>query len=268
MEEFLGCIFSSYDSRDYTLKSNSAELPETFECKMAVPVKNQGSVSSCVAHACSSILEYYTKPYRKISTNFIYGIQKELFNRDTKGMILRDACKIIANYGSPEVQLCAGNTEVPECHAIASKAMDDADIVANASQYRILKYFKCTSVEDIKYAVYNYGPVLVAYKWYKDYKVKNGMLVGPQEKYTGGHALVIYGWNETGFLIQNSWGIFWGNLGKCTIPYSIKFREAYGIIDAEDTGNLKQPVKNSFTNMLYKAFNAIVNLIIKLINKD
>lgn len=270
MEELLGCVFSNYDIRDYTLKSNKETLPEAFACNMIIPIKNQGSVSSCVAHACSSILEYHTNPYRLLSTNFIYGIQKELFNREDKGMILRDACKIIANYGSPDLPLCPGNDEVPKCHKIASTAMEDESIVANAWQYRILKYFKCKNIDDIKYAVYNYGPVLIAYKWYKDYKVKDCVLIGEQKEYSGGHALVVYGWNEVGLMVQNSWGPFWGKRGRCVIPYSIPFREAYGIVDAtnEEVKNLKQPVKNSFTNLIYKAINFLVNLIRKLINKD
>lgn len=270
MENIFGCIFSQYDSRDYTLKSNKDELPNEYACKLIIPVKHQGNVSSCVAHACSSILEYHTNPHKQLSTNFIYGIQKELFNREGKGMILRDACKIIADYGSPEVHLCSGNTEVPKCHEIASKALNDEATVANARQYRVLKYFKCSSVDDIKYAIYNYGPVLIAYKWYKEYKVKDGKLIGEPKNYSGGHALMAYGWNDEGLLIQNSWGRTWGTLGKCIIPYSIAFREAYGIIDAtnEEVKNLKQPIENSLVRLLYKAVNYVVNLVIKLLNKD
>lgn len=270
MENVLGCIFSKYDARDYTLKSNKAELPDEFACELTIPVKNQGNVSSCVAHASSSILEYHTNPHKQLSTNFIYGLQKELFNREGKGMVLRDACKIIAKYGSPEVHLCSGNTEVPDCYEIASKAFDDEYTVANAWQYRALKYFKCSSLEDIKYAVYNYGPVLIAYKWYKEYKVKNGQLIGEPKTKRGGHALMVYGWNETGLLIQNSWGTGWGVYGRCVIPYSIAFKEAYGIVDAtnEELKNLKQPIKNSLTNLIYKGINYLINFIIKLLDKE
>lgn len=268
MNEVFGCIFSAYDSRDYTLKTNKAELPDAYACNMIIPIKNQGSVSSCVAHACSSILEYHTNPHKQLSTNFIYGAQKELFNRDGKGMVMRDACKIVADYGSPEVHLCYGNTEVPDCHEIASKAIHNKTVTENANKYRILKYFKCKSIDDIKYAVYNYGPVLVAYKWYSDYKVKDSVLIGEQSDYVGGHALMIYGWNDVGFLVQNSWGALWGKRGRCVIPYSIEFREAYGMVDATDTGNLKIPAKNSFSNLICKFINWIANIFTKILNKE
>ena len=270
MEKLLGCIFSDYDSRDYTLKCASGALPEAFECKMNIPVKSQGSVCSCVAHACSSILEYHANPFRQLSTNFIYGLQKELFNREGKGMMLRDACKIVTDYGSPEVHLCPGNTEVPDCYKVASNALNTEVVVKNAWQYRTLKYFRCETVTEIKHAIRTYGPVLIAYKWYDDFKVENGVLTGPRQEYSGGHALVAYGWNKDGFLIQNSWGKDWGNSGKCLIPYEIKFREAFGIVDAtlEDLGEFNIPVKNSLTNLAYKALNFIVNLFRKLFKID
>ena len=95
-----GCNVSKYDSRDYTLKSDvvsKSDLPEEFILPVEdLRIKNQMNVSSCVAHATSSILEYHSNPRQKLSTNFIYGIQKALFNRETEGMCLRDACKIAA----------------------------------------------------------------------------------------------------------------------------------------------------------------------------
>jgi hypothetical protein len=43
----------------------------------------------------STILEYFDKGRNNLSTNFIYGLQKELCSNETKGMYLRDACKIV-----------------------------------------------------------------------------------------------------------------------------------------------------------------------------
>jgi hypothetical protein len=78
-----------------------------------------------VAHATSSILEYYDmldgSTNRKLSTNFIYGLEKKLFGNDSKGMYLRNACEIVKDYGCPEESFCAGNKEVPEVNAIAAK---------------------------------------------------------------------------------------------------------------------------------------------------
>ncbi len=267
-----GCKLSAYDSRDYRLKSgvtSGSNLPESYSCPLLAPVKNQRQVSSCVAHAVSSILEYHAVPYRILSTNFIYGIQKELFNREGKGMILRDACKIAADYGDMVVEDCPGNTEVPDCYSIASSALSDEEKVTRASNFRILKYFLCTSADDIKHALYNYGPVLGSLKWYSDYTVdKNGTLVGGQSKDFGYHAIMIYGYTPDGFWCQNSWGRYWGKSGRFFVPNSIKFWEARGFVDWNGSDELKEPKLNSFTNIMYKCFNVLVNIIRKLFIKE
>ena len=180
-----GCILSPYDSRDFKLSSTATKgtnLPAEYICPLKMPVKNQGYVGSCVAHAVSSILEYHAIPYQKLSTNFIYGIQKKLFNREGDGMMLRDACKIAADYGDMLLTDCPGNTEVPDCYEIANEAFADDAKVNRASTYRLLKYFLCTSNKDIKHALYNYGPVLASIRWYYNFKVsRDGVLEGEQK---------------------------------------------------------------------------------------
>ncbi len=39
-------------------------------------------------------------------------------------------------------------------------------------------------------------------------------------KSTGGHAFAIVGYNERGFVVQNSWGVSWGRQGFATLPYA------------------------------------------------
>lgn len=270
----LGCIFSQYDARDYKLVAtavNESSLPDEFVIEPMGEVKDQGYVGSCVAHALSTILEYHAGYLNKeLSTNFIYGIQKDLFNREGSGMILRDACAIAADYGDMLTKDCPGNDEVPICHAIASAALDDEKKVYTAYAYRINSYYKCNSIEDIKYALIKHGPVLGALKWYKEYKVdSNGILTGVPKTYSGGHAIVIYGYNTTGFLCQNSWGKDWGDKGRFIVPYETKFREARGIVDYNNltTNDIKRHHTGGMWNALYKAFNFIVNMINKIIKK-
>ena len=263
-----GCILSPFDSRDYKLAATPTDLPEEYSCPLKMPVKNQKQVSSCVAHAVSSILEYHAEPHTELSTNFIYGIRKKLFNSEGKGMMLRDACKIAADYGDMLLEDCPGNSEMPACCEVADAAIADEAKVNRASTYRILKYFLCTSNKDIKYAVYNYGPVLASIRWYDTFKVfKNGTLTGDQVGNYGNHAIVIYGYTPEGFLCQNSWGTIWGNAGRFILPYHVKVREARGFMDWNGTDELKEPSTGGIWNLIYKGLNAIVNFIRKLIEK-
>ena len=43
----------------------------------------------------------------------------------------------------------------------------------------------------------------------------------------GGHAFALVGYNRTGFLVQNSWGVQWGKGGFATLPYEDWLDSAY-----------------------------------------
>ena len=55
-----GALFSPVDVRDYRLAcvSNESEFPDEFELHMP-KIKNQKSISSCVAHSIASTIEYF-----------------------------------------------------------------------------------------------------------------------------------------------------------------------------------------------------------------
>ena len=116
---------------------------------------------------------------------------------------------------------------------------------------------------EIKQAILNYGPVLASIKWYDTFKTnKDGVLVGNQSGDYGYHAIMIYGWNSTGFLCQNSWGTLWGNKGRFILPYSIPVAEARSVVDAESPDIVK-PHRNTFFDIVYKIINIILNMFRK-----
>lgn len=263
-----GAKLSPVDLRDYKVASNTTvEYPESFELKNMPEVKNQFQVSSCVAHSSSTILEYHDNKDSKghtLSTNFIYGIQNKYCGRDGSGMYLRDACKIIKDLGTPEESLCKGNNEVPEAYVIAEDAYATEATMKNASYFKIASYARCNDANAIKNALMNYGPVLASVKWLNAFKVNrgSGILSGPITGEGGYHAIVIYGWNETGWLCQNSWGKSFGNMGRFIYPYNYKIAEAWSILDSDidiDNSNIIKPKTNKITTIMYKIINVIIN---------
>ena len=269
--QYSGCLDSKIDVRDYKLKSASVKQQysypdKAFFLRKMPKIKNQGSVGSCVAHAMSTILEYHDLKENKntLSTNFIYGLQRKLFNDTTPGMKLTDACKIALDYGDMLETDCSGNDEVPHCYDIAEESLNHTDKVTIAKHYSIASYFKCNSPEEIKYAIYNYGPVLASIKWYKNYKIdSNGVLYGEETGDYGGHAIVVYGYNETGFLCQNSWGKNWAEDGRFIFPYTKSFKDARGIVDYNPSDDIKVPTRNKFIDIVYKVINFFLNLFKK-----
>lgn len=269
---YKGCnLDSPLDYRDYKIKPSAAisefSIPVSYFIRSMPKVKNQLSVSSCVAHAMSTIMEYYDSldgKTRDLSTNFIYGIQKSYCGHSGSGMYLRDACKISADLGTPTEDLCPGNTEVPKCWSIAEEAKANEETMKVANCFRISSYARCNDEKAIKLALMNNGPVLCSIKWYDTFKIdKGGVLTGKCTGNGGGHALVIYGWNSTGWMIQNSWGSSWGEKGKFILPYSYKLSEAWSLIDSEadlDSNSdidVIKPKQNNFMDLLFKILNII-----------
>lgn len=271
METYLhdGCYLSPVDLRDYKLSCSSKDvIPDEYKLDNLPSVKNQGLVSSCVAHATASILEYYelnNGRNNKLSTNFIYGIQKYEFEREDSGMFLRDACKIVSKYGDMLKSDCPGNNEVPKCWDKAEQALKDETKKKNAECFIIKSYFTCNSKDAVKKAIMTYGPVLGSVKWYDSYTPNlNGVLSTKKKGSAGGHAFMIYGWNKEGFLCQNSWGTLWGKRGRFILPYEIPLKEARCFVDATDT-DIIIPKRSSILDFFYKIFNKLLNFFRKKI---
>lgn len=265
MSNKYGCLPPIVDVRDYRFEKPAGivSIPQVFNLTKLPRVKNQGQVSSCVAHATSSILEYYAAlegTPAKLSTNFIYGIKKSHCGHDGTGMYLRDACKIVKNFGDMLEEDCKGNYEIPGVYALAEDCVKEEKKVNKALEYKIDSYVKLSKTKDIKMAIMNCGPVLASVKWFDTFKLDNNdVLRGEQSGDYGYHAILLCGWCEEGFVAQNSWGKEWGNGGMFILPYEIPVREAWQLVDSNKY-NIKKPVRNKFMDFIYKIVNYFINL--------
>lgn len=271
MSEYIigkGALPAKTDVRDYRVKATSGDFPETFELNYLPKVKNQHAVNSCVAHATSSILEYFNKKEVnstvELSTNFIYGMQGVALGRYDSGMYLRDACKIVKEYGDPTEDTIKGNTEQPNCAKRLSEQLTD-EVYAEAAIGKIDSYARCRTEKEIKHALMNYGPVLASIKWYDDSIITHdGVIIMNTEADYGYHAIMIYGWNKKGWLCQNSWGSTWGNCGRFIYPFnntylSEKIEEAWLFVDAKNS-DIYAPKRNKGFDFFYSIINFILNL--------
>ena len=162
MEHFLGALKPKADIRDYRIAATTTEYPESYLCENLPPVKNQRNVSSCVAHATAAILEVFNKTetgkFVPLSTNFIYGMQGIAFGKLTSGMYLRDACKIVKEYGNATEASIGGNTEQPKCTEwlkgkLTDNIYEEAKNYISALRSRLLEYQSQLSdinIEDAK----------------------------------------------------------------------------------------------------------------------
>ena len=259
----MGVIPDKFDMRDYKLRPGIAmavHFPETFELGERGNIKDQGEVGSCVAHVISEILEYHHNNKFTLSTNFIYGIQYKLFGSRGPGMSLREACKIVKDWGDPQEKYCKGNNEITRVYSIAEKAFRDPDIMADAKNFKITSYAKLSADSDIKYSLINHGPVLACIEWFDQNKVTELGMLSKAGEFEGYHAIMIYGWGEEGWLCQNSWGTEWGDQGCFTLPFDYGIYESYSLICGEPSDDINKPKHSKCRDFFYCISNFFVNL--------
>lgn len=256
-----GVVESSYDARDYKIKADS-EFPEEFELPYKVSVKNQGSKPTCVAHALSSLVEYHnlieTGKYRKFSTEFIYGT-RNIGYYIGDGMVIRDALKTIQKYGDCYYADCPGNHDTADAMKnINEKVEEYRDL---AYPHRIGSYYRVRTQEEIKTALMNHGPVVISMTCKDNAYIADDTYCYPQgAENSGRHCVLIVGWNENGWIIQNSWGALYAGDGYFTLPFDFKINEAWGTTDQKDDCSLlKRKARNKFMNKVYEIINRIIN---------
>lgn len=261
-----GAIFSGTDIRDYkaVYTASGESFPKEFELK-TIRIKDQQAVGSCVAHALSSIIEYYNYTQNnddtEMSTGYIYG------NRSTSkhkgaGMVMRDALEAVMQYGDVPRANFPYNIEVP--YAIKLFEMGVVSLFGDGYPHRISQYYRVDSENAIKATLKSENPVLIAMEWYSDMEVVDGVLTTSHIGYDGGHCMFIYGWDERGWKVQNSWGESWGVNGTMIVPYDMKIEECWAMTDDIIEGVI---IKKPFTGKIGKTFAKLVNSVCNIVKK-
>jgi len=88
--------------------------------------------------------------------------------------------------------------------------------------YKTSKASFLFSIDEMKDAIYNYGPIVATMKVYEDFReYTGGIYKSDYNGYLGGHLVAIVGYNDNpGYWIcKNSWGTEWGEDGWFRIAY-------------------------------------------------
>lgn len=256
MERKYGCLQSPNDLRDFKCSSSvtNIELPDEFSLN-AYTIEDQGTVNSCVAHALSSMLE---RTNYKFSTGWIYGYRPEGYYQG-EGMYPREALNTLLKKGAVKEHDFNYNIEMQDAKNLVDENIHMLE--EKAKDIKITAYAKLNTINEIKSWIYVHNiaiPIAIATE---DLQIdKNNIIQIPSQYPNAGHALLIIGWNETGFIIQNSWGKEWGDNGCAILPYEYDIREAWGVTmtDYHAIESVKKPSLNLFRTILQK--------IIKLVN--
>ena len=249
------------DKRDYKSYIYSAKtevLPDEYEITMP-KVKDQGIVNSCVAHSLATFLEEtYKQKNIEFSTGFIYGYRPDGYDQG-EGMYPREALKTILKVGDvPRVNF-NHNKEMPEIKQLLDKQFDNLKEIADV--YKIQSYSRIYTENEIKKCIFNDITVPISIPVYNDMKYdKKYIIEMPNGKCNGYHAIIIYGYNKDGWLIQNSWGKDWANNGRAILPFDYPIDTAWAIDTVENN-------VITYTTIWQKLYVLILKIITRLLKK-
>jgi C1A family cysteine protease len=195
--------------------------------RMCSPIEKQLQLSSCVANAVVGGLELLLRERSGDNTDlsrlFIYYNSRLMNGEQDKdeGTYNHLAMGVLSSLGSCPEELC--KYEVENVFTRPSwKAYRHAHV------NRVDKYYRISStgtarIQDIKIALTAHFPVVFGCIVDDEFVKTNssGFVNMPIEPRTGtgGHAMLIVGFNQTHFIVRNSWGELWGDNGYCYIPF-------------------------------------------------
>ena len=234
LKHFVGGFLPSEDDpRDYTLEKvsvmSAAPLPEEYRTEGNVPVLNQGINSDCVAHAIAVASAYgqykINENFNDFSRGYIYG-NRRATDYQGEGMYVRQALKNFNHDGDCLNVDFPYRGSYPKMKAkIAEKPEEYKE---KASKSKLINYFRLYSEEEVKRALISHGAVVVGITIYSSFST-HAKVPTKEDKKSGGHAMCCVGWNKDGWIIQNSWGKFWGDGGYCYLPYDYPVDEWWGL---------------------------------------
>lgn len=191
------------------------------------PIYDQGQLGSCTANGIGFVFEFdmmkqHLKPFIP-SRLFLYYNERDMEGTTgyDAGANIRDGIKSLNKQGiCPETEwpydISKFTDKPPEiCYTDAKK---------NVS----VKYKKVVqNTEQFKAALIEGFPVVFGFSVFQSFEseqvVKTGIIPMPKpdEEQIGGHCVAIVGFIEDKkqFIVRNSWGKNWGELGYCYFPY-------------------------------------------------
>lgn len=229
------------------LRSLPAEFPTAPHLSKAVPsyvksnlVLDQGREGACTGFGLAAVVNYLLwlreleqtgqhKPVR-VSPHMFYELARrydEWDGEDYEGSSCRGALKGFHKHG-----VCQ-EVYWPKSGA-GARAETDWDVDALRRPLGVYYRINKNSVVDMQAAIAEIGAIYVSAQVHNGWDIvpnfkrapashdQAELPVIPERKggELGGHAFALVGYNEGGFIVQNSWGKRWGASGFAVMPYS------------------------------------------------
>lgn len=212
--ELLNVEASNHDGRDLIIEGINHphfDFPEKVDLREHLPnAWDQGADGPCSAYAAAAIKMYHEfKDYgstEELSRYFVYNLRS---NYPAKGMTPRDTMKILQKWGIPFRSSFKKRwnsiDEIPQ------------EVLDEAANHKILGYARIMTIDGLKKSLYKNGPAYIAMPVYND--GEEFWKAQYSQRIMGGHALVVVGYTDKGFILRNSWGRDWAWDGHALYRY-------------------------------------------------
>jgi len=189
------------------------------------PVYDQGQLGSCTSFAMAGGLREYLQRSEgeqptQLSELWFYYQERALEGSidEDSGATMSDGMKVLGEQG------CAVEATWP--YDIAKFTVEPpAEATATAPAWKTHANTQLASLDDVKAAVNNGGPVAIGFVVYESFMNigSNGVMPNPKssEGILGGHAVLVVGYNDKKqqLIVRNSWSDTWGDKGYFYMPY-------------------------------------------------
>ncbi|WP_459803201.1 C1 family peptidase [Herbidospora sp. RD11066] len=215
-----------YDARDLPYRPLLRPLPDVVDNRAGRRVLTQEG-ASCTGHALAAVIAAARRG-PAVSPYMLYRLGRrydEFAGEEDVGSSLRGVLKGWYHHGVLPEQ--SWTTPEPD--------LNDPLVAAEAARIPMGAYYRVTpgNLDDLQSAITEAGAVCVSaviHEGWIDPVTENGAHVIrrlPDHRALGGHAFALVGYDETGFLVQNSWGPGWAGQGFATLPYTEWLATAY-----------------------------------------
>lgn len=220
-----------------TLKSLPAELPsqqqidDHFRIYSEKYILDQGYEGACTGFGLAATINYLLwqremdggQEHKKVSQRMLYHMARiydEWPGEDYEGSSCRGAMKGWHHHGVCSAELWPYRNAAGKAQFVPPSEGWQLDAAKRplGAYYRIDK--QCIS--DIQAAIYEVGAVYCSAQvhegWFMD-ATDSLELIPVHSEISGGHAFAFVGYNQDGFIVQNSWGPNWGYHGFAVMTY-------------------------------------------------
>lgn len=225
-----GWIPDRPDHRDYLYSAIApkVKLPLKVDLRSEdSPVENQGRLGSCTANALAGNLQFLEKVsgqiYKDVSRLFIYYNERAVEGTIgfDSGAMIRDGIKVLAKYG-----VCPESSWPYDISKFTSKPT--AVCYKEGLKHRIVSYHRLQTLSEMLNCLAEGFPFVFGFTVYESFEslkvAQTGLVPMPRksERTLGGHAVMAAGYDQKQkrFIVRNSWGLGWGQVGYFTMPYA------------------------------------------------